>query len=394
MIKSYVPKKQKKEPPMASITQKSLFCWEDVTVLGDLERLSLVIKHLPDEKLIQVLEDERNRGRNDYPVRAMFNSLLAAVVFEHGSIESLRRELLRNGQLRDICGFDLWRGANAVPSSSAYSRFLKNLMKHQQEFCEVFEMMVGLLGELLPDFGKDLAIDGKAIASHARGKKKDEQQQPPDGRRDIDANWASHGYGGKDKKTGKKKAAFSWFGYKLHLVIDSNYELPVAYRVEKASHGEVPQAYKLLDHLEAQHKELLDRCSYFSADRGYDAGGLITRLYDEYEIAPVIDIRNSWRDGEDTKQVEGKENVVYTYEGEVFCVCPCTGVHRQMPYGGYEKDRRTQKYRCPVRQYGLSSGCTGEQFCPVRQSTNTDTRGPEGFYTRSKKQLYVEEIVC
>ena len=85
---------------MAIITQKKLFGWKEIEILGDLERLFLVINYLPDEKLMYILEKERGRGRDDYPVRAVWNSILAGVVYEHKSIESLRRELLRNGQLK------------------------------------------------------------------------------------------------------------------------------------------------------------------------------------------------------------------------------------------------------------------------------------------------------
>ena len=46
---------------------------------------------------MQTLEAARGRGRDDYPVRAMWNSVLAGIVFQHPSIESLRRELSRNG---------------------------------------------------------------------------------------------------------------------------------------------------------------------------------------------------------------------------------------------------------------------------------------------------------
>ena len=41
---------------MASITQKSLFCWEDIDELGDLKRLELVMRHIDDEKLMAKLE--------------------------------------------------------------------------------------------------------------------------------------------------------------------------------------------------------------------------------------------------------------------------------------------------------------------------------------------------
>lgn len=61
-----------------------------------LKRLDLAIKNLPDENLMRKLERQRGDGRNDHPVRAMWNSLVTMAVFEHPSVQSLRRELSRN----------------------------------------------------------------------------------------------------------------------------------------------------------------------------------------------------------------------------------------------------------------------------------------------------------
>lgn len=78
----------------------SLFTWQSVQSRSDLDRLRLVLESLADEELMVKLERQRGRGRDDYPVRAMWNSVLAGIVFEPESIESLRRELSRNGELR------------------------------------------------------------------------------------------------------------------------------------------------------------------------------------------------------------------------------------------------------------------------------------------------------
>ncbi|WP_035180243.1 transposase, partial [Heyndrickxia coagulans] len=91
---------------MAIIPQMSLFTWKEIEILGDLDRLRLVLDYMPDEAFMQSLEKKRGKGRNDYPVRAMWNSILAGIVFQHESIEKLRRELSRNGQLREMCGFE------------------------------------------------------------------------------------------------------------------------------------------------------------------------------------------------------------------------------------------------------------------------------------------------
>ena len=91
---------------MAIIPRRSLFSWKNVESKSDLDRLLLVLEALADEALMVRLEAQRGKGRDDYPVRAMWNSLLAGVVFQHESVESLRRELSRNGELRDLCGLD------------------------------------------------------------------------------------------------------------------------------------------------------------------------------------------------------------------------------------------------------------------------------------------------
>ena len=135
---------------MATIPQTRLFCWEEVENLGELKRLDLVLKAMPDEGLMRVLEAQRGRGRDDYPVRAVWNSLLAGVVFQHPSVESLRRELLRNAQLRQVCGFDPVRSAHdAVPPAWVYTRFLRKVMAHQGEIDQMFETLVERLREEL-----------------------------------------------------------------------------------------------------------------------------------------------------------------------------------------------------------------------------------------------------
>jgi len=75
----------------------------------------MVMQSMPDEELMQSIEGARGKGRDDYPVRPVWNSILAGIVFGHASIESLRRELLRNGELRHLCGFDPLKGITAVP---------------------------------------------------------------------------------------------------------------------------------------------------------------------------------------------------------------------------------------------------------------------------------------
>ncbi len=300
---------------MSIIPQQTLFVWDDeIENLGDLERLRLVIEYIPDEELMQMLEKQRGKGRNDYPVRAMWNSILAGVVYQHPSIESLRRELARNGQLRLMCGFY----QKPVPPAWVYTRFLKKLFEHEEEIEKIFKKLVEELYKLLPDFGKDLAIDSKAISSLATGINKN---QKTDGRRDKDAAWGKKEYRGirEDKSVWEK--IIKWFGYKLHLIVDANYELPVAYSVTKASESDISQAHQMIDKLEKERPQILKHCNTIEADRGYDDTKLIQKLYDQHKIKPVIDIRNMWKDPDKTRSLPGYENVIYNYKGNVYCCC-------------------------------------------------------------------------
>ncbi|NSW84430.1 MAG: transposase, partial [Syntrophothermus sp.] len=275
-----------------------------------------------------------------------------------------------NAQLRWECGV---RGA--VPPSWVFSRFLKKLLAETDAIGELFERLAAETMSLMPDFGKTLAIDGKVIRSHGKPLKKG-AVNTADGRRETDADWTAKVY------TGQRADGTTWqktiwqFGYKLHLLVDAQYELPVAYSVSRASESESPQAHKLLANIKQRQPLLLERCEVMLADRGYDDAKLLSALWDEHEIKPVIDIRNCWQDGEQTHLMPGTQNIVYDYRGNVYCHCPDTAKRLSMAYGGFEKKRNTLKYRCPAREYALK--CKGSARCKwgsgIRIKLDTDRR--------------------
>nr|WP_227765664.1 transposase [Zhaonella formicivorans] len=320
--------------------------------------MRLVLEYMPDEELMRLLEAKRGKGRDDYPVRAMWNSVLAGIVFQHDSVEKLRRELGRNGQLRDMCGFK----GTAVPPAWVYTRFLKSIVEYTEELDNILDRLVEQLQEILPEFGKRLAIDSKAISSYAKQQNKN---QTPDGRRDTDADYGKKEYKGVTEDGRLWEKIIKWFGYKLHLVVDATYELPVAFKVTKASASDIKEGHAMLEQIERRQPEILKTAETLAADKGYDDTKLIEKCWDKYQIKPVIDIRNMWKDGEETRLLSGKENVVYNYKGNVYCYCPKTNTRREMPSGGFEKDRNTLKKLCCAEHYGIE--CKGREQCPVAQ---------------------------
>jgi Transposase DDE domain/Transposase domain (DUF772) len=346
------------ERRMARLLVPYLFKWQEVEAKSDLERLRLVLEHLPDEGLMKKLEAHRNKGRDDYPIRPVWNSVLAGIVYQHTSVESLRRELLRNGELREGCGFDPHKGSEAVPPSSVYSRFLKLLVRFKSEIDGMFDTLVDRLKGLLPGLGVSVAVDSKGVNSAGRPTKEIEE----DGRRDRDADWGRKSYRGQREDGTLWEKVVKWFGYKIHLMVDTSYELPMGYRVTRASESDTKQLLSLVKEVKEKHPQISKDMKRLTADKAYDSEENCRRLYDEHGIKPVIDIRCMWKDKE-TKPLDAEhvDNIVYDEVGRVYCLCPATLEQRPMAYGGFEKDRMVLKYVCPIRAYGLT--CQGSAQC-------------------------------
>jgi hypothetical protein len=114
---------------------------------------------------------------------------------------------------------------------------------------------------------------------------------------------------------------------------------------------------------DGKHPKIIREAEELTADRGYDSEGNNKFLWDEYKIKPVIDIRDMWKDGEETRSLypDKADNIVYDFEGNIYCHCPVSEKRRAMAYSGFEEGRETLKYRCPSVAYGLR--CEGKIEC-------------------------------
>ena len=354
---------------MATILHQHLFSWDEVDRSSDLYRLQLVLEQLPDEEIVQALECLRGNGRNTYPVRATWNALLAAVVLGHDSMESILRELRRNAELRLVCGFNAIHGSEAVPTPWAMSRFLANVITVSDLVEKMFDELVDALREVLPDLGRHTAFDGKAIPSFSTGRRDKETGLTSD----PDADWGRKSYRGVKSDGSSWEKTKRWFGYQLHLIVDSHHEIPLAFEVKPASTSEVTRLLPMVEHMRRRHPELVERCETLAADKGLDSGTVNRKLWRELAIKPVIDTRTLWRDERNEPGRDPSEeitrllkpdvagNVVYTERGEVRCVCPVSGEHSKMAYSGFEADRESLRYRCPAAVHGWD--CPGRAAC-------------------------------
>jgi hypothetical protein len=337
---------------MSILPQPSLFSWQEVEATSEMSRLTRLLDVLPDQPLLDALATERAGKRDDYPLAALWRTLLAGIVFGHPSLASLSRELGRNGQLRDLCGFDPLRGDRAVPPDWVWSRFIPKLVRHQGLIDAMFAGLVERLRRLLPDFGRDLAIDGKAIGAWSRA--------------DPEASEGFKNYEGEDEGGDPLQKTQKWFGYKLHLIVDANYELPVAFELTGAKEAESPRLMPLIEKLEAEHPELHEGVQTLAADRGYDDGGDKAALYDDHAIVPLIDTRDFFGGAMQPLDEQRHDTIYFSPTGEVVCkVDPFEPEPERafaaMQFMGFEKDRATLKFRCPAAAFGLE--CKNRQAC-------------------------------
>ena len=257
---------------MKIIPQKTIFDYMEIEILGDLERCQLLIENVPDEKIVKKLKEIRGKGRNDYPIEAVWNSILIMPLIECSTVEQLRRELSRNRDLRKLCGFNDYNSyygkVKLVPPPKAYSNMFKNLKKIEFMLKECFDELRTFMYENLKNFGKDTAEDGKIFLSRANKS----QEEVADGRSETDADYTFKNIYSKDEKGKTKIRKIKYFGFRVHILGDVNYELPLEYTVTKASTSERSQ---LLKHLEILPKNLVEKIETLSGDKGYDSKEII-----------------------------------------------------------------------------------------------------------------------
>jgi hypothetical protein len=360
-----------------AIIPNLLLSWEDEkNRLGDLERLKIVLETLPDEQFMQYLEKERGNGRDDFPVRAMWNLLIAGIIFGHKSIASLLRELYRNMQLVYICGF----GFRKLPKACNMSRFITLLLKHENWIKKIFYELSQTLYGLLEGFGKELAIDRKWLDSAANRQSK---RKKPDGRSETDATKGVKSYSGVSRDGTAWEKIVSCFGFKVHLLVDATHELPVAYTVTDAAASDITQGRNMLKEQIVNRPEILEVCGHLMGDKGYDDTELIELLKDK-GVKAVIDKRTLWK-AQEEKEVPGYEDAYYDEAGHVYCYTKEKGTRRMMILNGYEKDRDALRFKCPAQAYGVKCAEGGECRCRnIRIPLATDQR----IFTQVQRESY------
>lgn len=371
---------------MNNISQLSIFDYREIENLGDLERLKIFFENIKDSQLCKSLEKERKNGRNDYPVRTMLNLIYAMKIFGHRSIESFRRELSRNSQLRIVCGLSEGRykycreRKHLVPPARVFTGFFNKLKKHKKELDEILEELVQYMYENLEGFGEDCAIDGKYLDTYANQFSKNRSK---DNRAEQDATPSCKTYILKD---GSKKNEWH-YGFRAHILCDVKYGLPIKSKVMPANSSEQTQLDHMIEEMaQGEERYKLEKMKNLIGDAGYDNGERNKKLKEEYDINAIIDIRHMWGKKEKYKEIEN-QMLAYNEDGEVFYIVDINQ-YEKLKYLGYDKINnalRYTRYSTGKKIYRIPIQTDPRIFVPV-------ARDSKKFKKKYKMRTEVERL--
>ena len=198
----------------------------------------------------QELRSETHWERKAENREAILRALIVAPFENISEFTALRNRLVSDIRLRYQCGFEL---AKRVPSISTFSRVFGQIA--EKEIAQ--KLFNDLVQQCLDEniiAADTIAIDSTAIDAY-------EQKQPKSkSQKTGNATW------GAKYDTFKNK--LTWFGYKIHLAVDTSSELPLALEVTPANIYDGDMGPALIEKIAAQIPE--GTLNYVIADSGYD----------------------------------------------------------------------------------------------------------------------------
>ena len=288
----------------------------------DLRDLRSALDLIGLDEAVAALEGPPRVGRRVCPRRPMLRAYLASRYLGIGSLSALIARLNNDPALRSVAGF-----TGSLPSYATFWRVFDRLAGMPELIARCCDDLLYRLAELAPGLGQEVAVDATTIEAYANPNRKHTVRNP-DGPADADASWTK-------KNSARDPSQQEWvFGYKAHVVVDANYDVPLGMVVTTAKRNDSRFLLPLLKGLESGHPWFrLASGAVVIADRGYDSKDNNAFVHQNGGV-PVIHKRGL---------PKGKlHDGIYTAEG----VPTCLG-RREMMYVRTDPDTGHHLYRCP-----------------------------------------------
>lgn len=204
------------------------------------------------------------RGRTGYGPKTMWRCTLLGFVLGIPADAAIIRYLEDNPTLAAAVG--------GIPSPWAFSRFRKRLTGNLEALETCSAGVVDRLKAILPGLGKVVAVDASDVHAWSN------RHKPSDG----DAK-----FGAKQKDGGK----YFWYGYKLHVAVCADTEIPLAATVTPGNTYDGHQLGPVLMKAADSHAWFKPELEAVLADKGYDAKACRDFVRYYLDAEPVIDSR-------------------------------------------------------------------------------------------------------
>lgn len=231
------------------LLQKSLFSFEQWLEIEPSERLELFFSAVDLQPYTARLGNSSPQGAKPINREAILRALLAAPLEGISTFTRLHKRLDSDLRFRYQCGF---RFAETAPSIATLSRVFKAVVEKGLAKA-LFVDLVSQCKEAGIINGSHLAIDSTAIGAYEKKQPKSCSQETGN------ANW-----GAKYDTFGNK---LTWFGYKIHLAVDTASELPIALEVTPAHVYDGEMAIPLMQDVVENNGW---KVRYIMMDAGYD----------------------------------------------------------------------------------------------------------------------------
>ena len=198
-----------------------------------------VLDSIDDSRIVRKMAQYRaNGGPRTYSIRAMFRAYLLMYLLNMASVSELWRKLDDDSVFRLLCGF------SKLPHRTTFDRFIARLRQHKNLVDEVQIQITDKLRALHPDMGQHIAVDSTTVRTHSnamRVSKITGQVSDPEASKTAKVN----------NRSGKMDW---WFGYKLHLMVDAKYQIPITAFTTTAKRHDSPTLPELMERAKFQFR--------------------------------------------------------------------------------------------------------------------------------------------
>ncbi len=240
------------------------------------DRLRAVFDSLPDSELLARIEGPTRRGPKGWPVEILWRCVLTRYVLNLRSTAELLRQLQDNPFICEAIGLE-WPN---LPHEATLSRFVNRIAADRYTLAklkDISRQLVRRCYETIPGFGKRVAIDGSVIKGWANGAKAK--------RTDADAGWAV--------KQGTQGVREYTFGWKLHLAVDCETELPMGANISAGNVHDSQRATNVMGQIKVAYNRFSP--DYVICDPAYNSPKIDRTIKKFYGGQPIIKTNKAHR---------------------------------------------------------------------------------------------------